>query len=378
MKKLFAVFLGILALVLTTIVSIGSANAAPEAPHNLVITNVGAGTFDATWQTVSGASEYQITSNGVYAASSTDNNEHVTGVPTCSTLYIQLKAKVNGVWSPLATGSGSKTIYTTGSCCPNGTVSNGTTCAPEPTPTTTPTPTPTPTPTVTPTPTPTPTPVTDSAATKFGWGTPIAAGSDEFNYVGPPSTTKWNNYDTTGHHDNGRRMKAQSTVNGSVLTQVGLSNGDTGYISSKYRPGTMYGKWETRMKTNVRDSEYHPVLLLWPDTGGNATTEDEVDYAEGTDDTSKIKFFLHYGSAGSTTQTTAEKTIDTTQWHNYAVEWTASGVKGYIDGVLWFSDTTASHNPNQPMHQSIQLDWFPNGTTLNRSEMQVDWTRTYK
>lgn len=242
--------------------------------------------------------------------------------------------------------------------------------------------TPAPAPTAMPTPTasvPAPVDTTSmSAADKFGWGTPIAAGSDEFNYVGVPDSTKWNNYDTSGHHGNGRRMKAQSTVNGSVLTQIGLPNGDTGYLSSKYRPGTMYGKWETRMKTNARDSEYHPVLLLWPDAGGNSTTEDEVDYAEGTNDTSKMKFFLHYGDAGSTTQTSAEKVIDTTQWHNYAVEWSPEGVKGYIDGVLWFTDTNPDHNPNQPMHQSIQLDWFPDGSTLNQSEMQVDWSRTYK
>lgn len=221
-------------------------------------------------------------------------------------------------------------------------------------------------------------PATTSAATNLGWGAPIPAGSDEFNYTGAPDAKKWNNYDTSGHHNNGRRMKAQSVVAGGVLTQTGLSNGDTGYISSKYRPGTMYGKWEARMRTNARDAEYHPVLLLWPDKGGNVTTEDEVDFAEGTSQTDRIKFYLHYGAAGTKTQTRAEKVLDTRQWHNYAVEWTATGVRGYIDGVKWFEDRAGSHNPNQPMHSSIQLDWFPDGSTLNQSQMQVDWIRQYK
>lgn len=173
-------------------------------------------------------------------------------------------------------------------------------------------------------------------------------------------------------------MKAQSTVANGFLTQIGLPNGDTGYLSSKYRPGTMYGKWEARMKTNNRDPEYHPVILLWPDTGGNSTTETEVDFAEGTSDTTKIGFYLHYGAAGSTTQTTVKQTIDTTQWHNYAVRWDSTGVYGYIDGVEWFRDTVSSHNPAMPLHSAIQLDWFPDGTTLNQSQMDVDWIRQYQ
>jgi licheninase len=30
------------------------------------------------------------------------------------------------------------------------------------------------------------------------------------------------------------------------------------------------------------------------------------------------------------------------------------------------------------MHQTIQLDWFPNGTATKPSQMQVDWVRVYK
>lgn len=372
MKKILAVAVTVPALILTTFAGVTLAATTPSAPHNLVVTNVGSGTFDTKWQTVTNATEYQIFVNGSLKAVSKDNTERITGLNPCTKLYFQTAVKVNGVLSPLATGSGSKTITPPTSC----------TTTPTPTPTTT-TPAPTPTATTTPTPAPTttaPAPTVDqtSAASKLGWGTPIAAGSDEFNYVGAPNSLKWNNYDTAGHHGNGRRMKAQSTVNGSVLTQIGLPNGDTGYLSSKYRPGTMYGKWETRMKTNARDAEYHPVLLLTPSNGLRSITEDEVDYAESTVNPSEMKFYLHYGDAGTTTQTRAMRVIDTTQWHNYAVEWSPAGVKGYLDGELWFTDTNPEHNPNQDMHQAIQLDWFPDGTTLTQSEMQVDWTRTYK
>lgn len=50
----------------------------------------------------------------------------------------------------------------------------------------------------------------------------------------------------------------------------------------------------------------------------------------------------------------------------------------YIDGVKWFEDTNLSHLPPGPMHQTIQLDWFPSGSTATTpSRMNVDWIRIY-
>jgi beta-glucanase (GH16 family) len=136
-----------------------------------------------------------------------------------------------------------------------------------------------------------------------------------------------------------------------------------------------YGRWETRMRTGPRVPQYHPVLILWPNV--RARTCPEIDYAEGSSpDTTKLSFFLHYGC--NHIQTYAIKPVDTTQWHNYAVEWTPSGVVGYIDGVAWFRDNNVSHLPPGSMHETIQLDWFPNGSATRTAWMQVDWTRVYK
>jgi hypothetical protein len=30
------------------------------------------------------------------------------------------------------------------------------------------------------------------------------------------------------------------------------------------------------------------------------------------------------------------------------------------------------------MHQTVQLDWYPDGTATKESQMQVDWIRVYK
>ena len=88
-----------------------------------------------------------------------------------------------------------------------------------------------------------------------------------------------------------------------------------------------------------------------------------------------MKFFQHYSCQNR--QTYAKKAVDATQWHNYAVEWTSKGIVGYMDGVEWFRDTDPAHLPPGSMHQTIQLDWFPDGSTTRTSSMQVDWVRVY-
>jgi hypothetical protein len=126
--------------------------------------------------------------------------------------------------------------------------------------------------------------------------------------------------------------------------------------------------------------EYHPVLLMWADNvdGGQIITGvPEIDYAEATSNLSVIRFFLHWYS---TSTTSGSKTLDVTQWHNYAVEWTAQHVIGYVDGVEWFRDTNTTHVPQEPMHSCIQLDWFPEDSPDSQPTecwMEVAWTREY-
>ena len=79
-----------------------------------------------------------------------------------------------------------------------------------------------------------------------------------------------------------------------------------------------------------------------------------------------------------TQQKTAKKALDITQWHNYAVEWTPDGIRGYVDGVQWFSSTDSSTLPPGPMHATIQFDYFPDGGSPQPSEMQVAWMRQYQ
>jgi hypothetical protein len=213
------------------------------------------------------------------------------------------------------------------------------------------------------------------AAVLRGWG-PVKAG-DEFSYTGAPNPRKWKVYDGAGHAGKGLRSpKAWNVANG-VATVSGNAYGATGGMAAKFAQ-QKYGRWETRMRTSVRDPKYHPVLLLWPN-GNSSPNCAEVDYGESLTDTTLIKFALHYACAGlQSYQTRAERKIDTTQWHNYAVQWTSTSITGYIDGALWFTDTNRAHVPPVGMHQTLQLDWFPTGKPTKPSWMQVDWVRVYR
>ncbi|NVM99919.1 glycoside hydrolase family 16 protein [Arthrobacter sp. SDTb3-6] len=212
------------------------------------------------------------------------------------------------------------------------------------------------------------------AAVKYGWGSVVAG--DEFNYTGAPDSTKWSVYDSAGHAGNGTRTPAAWNVANGMATVSGDSSGNTGGMSAKFAQQE-YGRWEARMRTNDRDPQYHPVLILWPNNNASSTCA-EIDYAESTELTTQMKFFLHYACSGSDFQTTSSTPIDTTQWHNYAVEWTPAGITGYIDGVKTFTDTNPAHQPGVGMHQTIQLDWFPSGAATKPSQMQIDWVRVYK
>lgn len=212
------------------------------------------------------------------------------------------------------------------------------------------------------------------AGVAFGWGTP--AFQDDFNYTSLATLDKnWTRYNGTGHSGNGVRSPAAWTLDGQNVTVTGDSTGSTGGMSHRER-GRTYGRWEVRMRVPSRDTEYHPVLILWPDQGRVAANNcAEVDFSESTSNVTVNKFFAHHSCSGA--QLTAQQTVDMTQWHNYAVEWRAGRITGWIDGVQWFSTTDPTKVPNDPAHLTMQLDWFPDGTPVARSTMQIDWAKIY-
>ncbi|MHA7280428.1 DNRLRE domain-containing protein [Arthrobacter sp. MDT2-2] len=209
-----------------------------------------------------------------------------------------------------------------------------------------------------------------TAASTQNWG-PVVAG-DEFNYTGAPDAAKWSVYNSAGHAGKGFRSPAQVTVDGTKAVLTGTPDGTTAGMSAKFA-NQMYGRWEVRA-AGSGDDEYHMVSILWPDSG-NWPCDGEVDFAETTGDWNVIKFFNHYSC--DNLQTSGSKALDVRQFHNYAVDWSPAGIVGYVDGVKWFEDNAPGHQPPGPMHQTLQLDWFPNSSANGAGEMRVDWVRVH-
>ena len=210
---------------------------------------------------------------------------------------------------------------------------------------------------------------TTTAAGRLGWGD--ATGIEDFD---GDLTTGWSIYDGAGHAGNGRRSPSAMSVSGGIVTITGDANGTTGGMAWK-QGRSKYGRWEARVKSPVADPSYNAVMLLWPDAE-NWPVGGEVDFMEIGDETrQKTDFFLHFGEENH--QLHGEVAIDATLWHNWAVEWSPTKITAYVDGTEWFSTTRADALPPGPMHLTLQLDWFPEGDTVQQSAMHVDWVRYY-
>lgn len=207
-----------------------------------------------------------------------------------------------------------------------------------------------------------------SAASARGWVE--QTGGDEFN-SSAVDQARWSMYNGPGHDGNGRRTPTAFSVNAGVLQVHGDANGNSGGMA--YKGGQKYGKWEARMKIGAGDRDYHPVLLMWPDSGSNSPQE--IDYAEMNSTAKEVDFFLHDPRGG---QTHASVPVDVTLWHNYAMEWNAQCIKGYVDNKEFFSDCNKGNLPTGSMHMTIQLDAFSGSSGYTPTDMYVDWIRQYK
>lgn len=215
------------------------------------------------------------------------------------------------------------------------------------------------------------------AAVTQSWGAVIAG--DEFGYTGAPDPNKWAVYVGTGNAGNGQRVASAWSVANGICTCSGDANGNTGGMEFKQYSNTVY-RVEVRMRvyaTGSGGTPYHPVLIMWPNSdqwpqGG------EDDYAETDIGSPTMDVFIHWPNQSSgSAQSTASVTTDITQWHNWAIERSATAVTGWLDGVQWFKFTNSSVlGVPGPMHPTIQLDDVASGAT-QPANMDIDWIRIY-
>jgi chitosanase len=230
-----------------------------------------------------------------------------------------------------------------------------------------------------------------TAAFTQNWGSPQSVG-DEFNYTGTPDPAKWSLYDGPGHDNNGLRVPARCTVAGGKLSITGLAGSpNAGGMAHKY--DRQYGKWEIRARSFYTSAptnqggltpSYHPVAIIWP-TNDLWPQGGEYDFMENDRvGQAAAGAFIHYPSKSSTNyqEAPSDFPVDMRQFNNFAIEWTSSFIKLYVNGTLWatFSGgSDANKNAIQAMlsgHLTLQMDAFT-GSGMNAGTMEVEWVRVY-
>ena len=208
----------------------------------------------------------------------------------------------------------------------------------------------------------------NTAANAFNWGAPNRA--DGFD--SPASLGGWTVYNSVGHAGNGRRTPGAVTVADGSVTITADAQGNSGGMA--WNPGQMHGRWEVCAKSLPSAATYHAVALLWPDAD-DWPVGGEIDFMEISDPNRQhVEGFVHHGPNDTFEQ--GSVSVDATQWHSWAVEWTPEHIVFFLDGAPWWETRNAAALPPRPMHLCLQLDNF-GGNTSAGGQMSVDWVRQY-
>jgi hypothetical protein len=223
---------------------------------------------------------------------------------------------------------------------------------------------------------------TDQAADVLGWGSPVPSQSDEYNGTSV-DLTKWGLFGVSagattgcsaGFNGHGQRCGSQTTEGGGYLSVTGTADGKTGGLWARTTP-FRYGRVEVRERAvplaGNGGEAYHAVPLMWPDNGDN-WEHAEIDFAERDVADSSLGFFVHHGDV-----TNCTATVDSKQFHNYAIDWEPTSVTWYIDGVRQCS-IKASIDSFSRTNGGAQMDMFPKtGVLMQPAREDVDWVRMY-
>ncbi|MEO6253586.1 MAG: family 16 glycosylhydrolase [Ferruginibacter sp.] len=234
-----------------------------------------------------------------------------------------------------------------------------------------------------------------------GGGAPVLVFSDEFNTNGAPDPAKWGYETGTGSGGWGNNeleyyttRPENSIVQGGVLKIIALKENYMGsaYTSarllSKNKYSFKYGRIEVRAKFPTGVGTWPAAWMLgdnigtvgWPACG-------ETDIVEHLGrDLNKIYGTLHYPgrSGGNADGGTIMVPDATTAFHTYAVEWSASSIKIYVDAQLFH---TVANSAALPFNQNffILLNMAMGGNfggpvdpAFNTATFEVDYVRVYQ
>lgn len=225
--------------------------------------------------------------------------------------------------------------------------------------------------------------------------------SDEFNVNGAPNPAYWG-YDIGTGSGGWGNQEAQYytnrsdnvTVNNGVLkiTAKKETFGGMNYTStrllSKDKFSFKYGRVDVRAKLPAGGGTWPAIWMLgsnfptvgWPGCG-------EIDIMEHKgNDLNKIYAAVHYTgrSGGNPEMSTKVISNATTEFHIYSLEWTASGMKFFVDDQLFH---TVNNTSALPFNQNffLILNVAMGGTfggaidpNFSSASMEIDYIRIYK
>lgn len=230
---------------------------------------------------------------------------------------------------------------------------------------------------------------------------PVLVWSDEFNVDGLPNSAKWGYDIGTGSGGWGNNELEYYTnrpenaiVQGGVLKINAIKENymGSGYTSarllSKGKYSFKYGRIEVRAKFPTGIGTWPAAWMLgdnvgtagWPACG-------ETDIVEHLGrDLNKIYGTLHYPghSGGNADGNTIIIPDATTAFHTYAVEWSATTIKIYVDAQLYH---TVANSSALPFNQNffILLNMAMGGNfggpvdpAFTSATMEIDYVRVYQ
>jgi len=221
--------------------------------------------------------------------------------------------------------------------------------------------------------------------------------SDEFDTNGTPDAANWT-YDLGDGGFGNQELQTYTNDAENVIIEDGIlkimakADGAGGYTSARLKTKDLqaftYGKIEVRAKLPVSQGTWPAIWMLganidevgWPECG-------EIDIMEQTgQDKSTTSSALHFPdnfAGDAPTNSTANET-STTEFHNYAVEWTAESIKFSVDDEFFFSyDNSADipFNSDFFIILNVAMGGTLGGTidpAFTEDVMEIDYVRVYQ
>ncbi|WP_136482756.1 family 16 glycosylhydrolase [Cognatitamlana onchidii] len=221
--------------------------------------------------------------------------------------------------------------------------------------------------------------------------------SDEFDVDGAPNAANWT-YDLGAGGWGNQELQTYTnnaenvSIDNGTLKITAIADGNGGYTSARIKTEGLqeytYGKIECRAKLPAAQGTWPAIWMLganfpevgWPNCG-------EIDIMEQTgQDKSKTSGALHFpgNSGGDAIFSETEVPNSTTEFHNYAVEWTAESIKMSVDGEFFFSfdnNSDIPYNADMFMILNVAMGGTLGGTidpNFTQDTMEIDWIRVYQ